>query len=427
MSVEPTSGRPPRPLCYARHENECTRLELGATAARDRPAPDLAAGRCGRARRGRHGRAGGARGRRRLPGLFMLGGCGEGAWLTSAQRGAVVRAAVRAAAGRVPVLAGVMLPATGPAVEAARQAAGEGADALVVGSPYYFGVEPAAQERHVSKRARRDAAAPCCSTTSPSARTTCCRPGRCARLARDPRVLGIKDSAGDFEAFQTLLAIKHERPRFRVLQGHEALAAASLLQGGDGMVPGLANVVPAPLRRRYRPRPTGRAAAECAALQRRIAALAGSTGRGRGSPRSRPRAPCAGSATAVPRRRSRPRPGATGGGAALLEEAGALEPGRRPAPAGEAPGRHLRHGRRAGGLRAVRLRGPAPGDGPLRARRTGRRRTRSSSGAPRSTRAGSSGRATPRIRRRRSADLYIEGCSSRSGAARSPWPGCPRC
>src|SRR5512138_3492355 len=46
-------------------------------------------------------------------GLFMLGGCGEGAWLTPAQRGAVVRQAVRAAAGRVPVLAGVMLPGTG--------------------------------------------------------------------------------------------------------------------------------------------------------------------------------------------------------------------------------------------------------------------------------------------------------------------------
>src|SRR5215470_18761338 len=55
-------------------------------------------------------------------GLFVLGGCGEGAWLTSRQRGVVIRAFARAAAGRVPVLAGVMLPATGPAVEAARQA-----------------------------------------------------------------------------------------------------------------------------------------------------------------------------------------------------------------------------------------------------------------------------------------------------------------
>jgi len=62
-------------------------------------------------------------------GLFVLGGCGEGAWLTRQQRSAVIRAATRAAGGRAPVLAGVMLPATGPAIEAARQAAADGADA----------------------------------------------------------------------------------------------------------------------------------------------------------------------------------------------------------------------------------------------------------------------------------------------------------
>ena len=82
-------------------------------------------------------------------GLFVLGGCGEGAWLTSSQCGAVVSGVVRAAAGRAPVLAGVMLPATGPAVEAARQAADFGADAIVVGSPYYFGIDPLAQRRHI--------------------------------------------------------------------------------------------------------------------------------------------------------------------------------------------------------------------------------------------------------------------------------------
>ena len=50
---------------------------------------------------------------------------------------------------RPRVLAGVMLPATGPAVEAARQAADFGADAIVVGSPYYFGIDPLAQRRHI--------------------------------------------------------------------------------------------------------------------------------------------------------------------------------------------------------------------------------------------------------------------------------------
>ncbi|MBI3085843.1 MAG: dihydrodipicolinate synthase family protein, partial [candidate division NC10 bacterium] len=41
------------------------------------------------------------------------------------------------------------------------------------------------------------------------------------------------------------LAVKQGVPGFRVLQGYEHLSAASLLQGGDGLVPGSANVAPA--------------------------------------------------------------------------------------------------------------------------------------------------------------------------------------
>jgi 4-hydroxy-tetrahydrodipicolinate synthase len=177
-------------------------------------------------------------------GLFVLGGCGEGAWLPSRQRGAVIRAFVRAAAGRVPVLAGVMLPATGPAAEAARQAAAEGADAVVVGSSYYFDVDAAAQRRHV-ETVIEAAGRPALLYNIPQCTHRVLAPATVAELARDGRILGIKDSAGDFVAFQAFLAVKASRPDFRVLQGHEHLASASLRLGGDGLVPGLANVVPA--------------------------------------------------------------------------------------------------------------------------------------------------------------------------------------
>jgi 4-hydroxy-tetrahydrodipicolinate synthase len=177
-------------------------------------------------------------------GLFILGGCGEGAWLTPRQRGVVVRAFVRAAAGRVPVLAGVMLPATAPAVEAARQAAAEGADAVVVGSPYYFGVDAVAQRRHI-ETVIEAAGRPALLYNIPQCTHQVLIPATVGELARDSRVLGIKDSAGDFVAFQAFLAIKAARADFRVLQGHEHLVAASLRMGGDGLVPGLANVVPA--------------------------------------------------------------------------------------------------------------------------------------------------------------------------------------
>jgi 4-hydroxy-tetrahydrodipicolinate synthase len=137
-----------------------------------------------------------------------------------------------------------MLPATGPATEAARQAAGEGADAVVVGSPYYFGVDGAAQRRHIEtvvQAAGRSALL----YNIPQCTHQVLAPTTVEALARDSRVLGIKDSAGDFVAFQTFLAVTAARADFRVLQGHEHLAAASLRLGGDGLVPGLANVVPA--------------------------------------------------------------------------------------------------------------------------------------------------------------------------------------
>jgi len=144
-------------------------------------------------------------------GLFVLGGCGEGAWLTTAQRDGVVRAAAKAAAGRVPVLAGVMLPATGPAAEAARSARDEGADAVVVGSPYYFGVDGEAHRRHV-EAVIEAVGLPALLYNIPQCTHHTLAADTVRALARDARVLGIKDSAGDFLAFQGFLAVKRERP-----------------------------------------------------------------------------------------------------------------------------------------------------------------------------------------------------------------------
>ena len=177
-------------------------------------------------------------------GLFILGGCGEGAWLTPRQRGVVVRAFARAAAGRVPVLAGVMLPATAPAVEAARQAAGRGRRRGGRRISVLLRGRRVAQRRHI-ETVIEAAGRPALLYNIPQCTHQVLTPATVGELARDNRVLGIKDSAGDFVAFQAFLAIKATRADFRVLQGHEHLVAASLRMGGDGLVPGLANVMPA--------------------------------------------------------------------------------------------------------------------------------------------------------------------------------------
>ena len=176
-------------------------------------------------------------------GLFVLGGVGEGAWLDSEQRARIVRTTVEAAAGRAPVLVGCMLPGTAPAREAALRAVDAGADALVIGSPYYFAPDAASQLRHV-EAILAATSLPLLLYNIPSCTHTPLATEAIEALATERRILGIKDSWGELAYFQSLLTLKLKRADFYVLQGHEHAAMPSLLLGANGLVPGLANIAP---------------------------------------------------------------------------------------------------------------------------------------------------------------------------------------
>jgi hypothetical protein len=145
-------------------------------------------------------------------GLFVAGGVGEGAWLSSTQRAALVQASVEAARGRGPVLVGCMLPGTAPAREAAIQAADLGADAIVAGMPYYFApVDSAAQQRHIESLLQATPL-PVLLYNIPQCTHAPLAVDAVEDLSREERVLGIKDSWGNLAFFQALLTIKQQRP-----------------------------------------------------------------------------------------------------------------------------------------------------------------------------------------------------------------------
>jgi len=137
--------------------------------------------------------------------------------------------------------------------------------------PYCYAVDAAAQRRHV-EAILAATALPVLLYNIPQATGHVLAPETVAALAGEPRVLGIKDSAGDLATFQQLLAIRQRRPTFRVLQGSERLMAASLLLGADGLVPGLANVAPGLFVALRRAAAAGDVAA-CVRLQEEIADL----------------------------------------------------------------------------------------------------------------------------------------------------------
>jgi 4-hydroxy-tetrahydrodipicolinate synthase len=205
-------------------------------------------------------------------GLFVLGGCGEGAWLTPDQRSSVVRHSVEASAGRAPVIAGVMLPATALAVDAAKRAADAGADGIVAGSPYYNSVDNDAHLRHIE--AILDATPlPVLLYNIPQSTHQMIAVETVATLAREVRILGIKDSSGQLEHVQALIEIKQSTPRFRVLQGAEFAMGATALLGGDGAVPGMGNFAPSLFRALFEQAVLGNSS-KVISLQAQIVALA---------------------------------------------------------------------------------------------------------------------------------------------------------
>ncbi|MFG2141399.1 dihydrodipicolinate synthase family protein [Streptomyces sp. NPDC048650] len=212
-------------------------------------------------------------------GLFALGSTGEAAHLTDARRATALETVVKAADGRVPVLAGIIDTTTPRMLDHARTAAALGADALVATAPFCTRTHPREIAAHF-RRLRADTGLPLFAYDIPVV-VHRKLPGELVReLAEDGTLAGLKDSSGDDGALRRLLVALGGRtarrtgpaPDFCVLTGSELTVDAALLAGADGVVPGLGNVDPAGYVRLHEAARTGdwaRAAAE----QERLAAL----------------------------------------------------------------------------------------------------------------------------------------------------------
>ncbi|MET8576039.1 dihydrodipicolinate synthase family protein [Streptomyces sp. NPDC005012] len=191
-------------------------------------------------------------------GLFALGSSSEVAFLTDRQRAVALRTVVEAAAGRVPVLAGV-IDMTTPRVlvhaEAAREA---GADALVATAPFYARTHPREIALHF-RTVRERAGLPLYAYDLPVSVHSKLSTALVRELAEDGTLAGLKDSSGDEGGLRRLIVALGGRdgradgpaPSFSILTGSELTVDAALLAGADGVVPGLGNVDPAGYVRLY--------------------------------------------------------------------------------------------------------------------------------------------------------------------------------
>jgi 4-hydroxy-tetrahydrodipicolinate synthase len=173
-------------------------------------------------------------------GLTPLGSTGEFAYLDRAQRRAVVKTTVAAAARRVPVIAGVASTATADAVAQARDYQALGADGILAILEAYFPVKDAQIEGYF--RAIADAVdIPVVLYTNPQFQRSDMSLDVIARLAEHSRIRFIKDASTNTGR---LLSIINRCPDLSVFSASAHIPAAVMLIGGVGWMAGPACVIP---------------------------------------------------------------------------------------------------------------------------------------------------------------------------------------
>ncbi|MGL5012596.1 MAG: 4-hydroxy-tetrahydrodipicolinate synthase [Paracoccaceae bacterium] len=174
-------------------------------------------------------------------GLVPVGTTGESPTLTHAEHGQVIEAVVKAAAGRIPVIAGAGSNNTAEGIDLIRFAEKAGADAALVVTPYYN--KPTQRGLIAHFTAMHDACnLPIIIYNIPPRSVIDMLPETMGTLAKLPRIIGVKDATGKIER------VSQQRitcgPDFVQLSGEDATALGFNAHGGVGCISVTANVAP---------------------------------------------------------------------------------------------------------------------------------------------------------------------------------------
>jgi len=180
-----------------------------------------------------------------INGLVPVGTTGESPTLSHEEHIEVVRATVKAAAGKVPVYAGTGSNSTDEAIELTRGADAAGADGFLVVAPYYNKPSQEGLFQHFSKLAE--------CTEKPIILYSI--PSRCgveisvdvtARLfEKYPQVCCMKAAEGSCD--KVTQYVRKLGPEYGVVSGDDALTLPFMSAGANGVISVASNLVVSPL------------------------------------------------------------------------------------------------------------------------------------------------------------------------------------
>lgn len=174
-------------------------------------------------------------------GLVPGGSTGEFTTLTLQERKQLTELVVKAAAGRVPVVAGTGALSTRDAVELATHAAENGASALMVVPPFYDPIE-LETFKELLREIYAASRLPIMFYNIPAATGLHLSPAEIASLAEVEGVRYLKDTSGDAVGLTELLQCHGDK--ITAFNGWDTLTFYGIAAGAKGSVWGATNFIP---------------------------------------------------------------------------------------------------------------------------------------------------------------------------------------
>ena len=173
--------------------------------------------------------------------IMCLGSTGEAATLSREECVKVTEATVKAANGKVPVMAGTGATSTREVIERSKEAKNAGADSVMIVTPFYEIPNQEGLYKHYASIA--DAVdIPICLYNIPPHTQVEIAPETLEKLAEIDNIAALKDSSGNLSYFAEVL--RRVGDKMAILTGGDDITLPCFALGCHGAILALANIAP---------------------------------------------------------------------------------------------------------------------------------------------------------------------------------------
>ena len=173
--------------------------------------------------------------------IVICGTTGESPTMTDEEHTECIRYAVKKVAGRVPVVAGTGSNDTKYAIWLSQQAEADGADALLLVTPYYNKTSQAGLVAHFTAMAEAGGI-PVILYNVPSRTGLNIAPETALELSKHPLINGIKEASGNISQVAKVAALCGDA--LNIYSGNDDQVVPLLALGGKGVISVVSNVAP---------------------------------------------------------------------------------------------------------------------------------------------------------------------------------------